>query len=69
MSSVHQSADTQPLDENDVINTLGDKLHSIGFINEVDELIYPVKVEVQFPDVIMTMSDGSVFKLAVEEVS
>lgn len=69
MSSVHQSADTRPLDENDVINTLEDKLHSIGFVNEADGLIYPVKVEVQFPGVIMTMSDGSVFKLAVEEVS
>lgn len=69
MPSVIQSTNTQPLDVDDVIGTLEETLYHTGFVNEAGEQIYPVKIEVvQYPEVTMDMSDGSVFKLTVEEV-
>lgn len=70
MSSALHFADTQPLGVDDIIGTFEEMLHHVGFINEAGEQIYPVNVEAaQYPEVTMEMSDGSRFKLTVEEVS
>ena len=67
MVSVFQAL---PLDVDDVLNGLEKSLHNVAFTNEVGEHIYPVDVVVkEFPTVSITMSDGSKFKLTVEEVS
>jgi len=68
MVSVSQLEDAQPLDVDDIVHTLEERLLSTGFTNEFGVTIYPTAVEVkQFPEITMEMSDGSKFKLTVEE--
>ncbi len=71
MSSVFQPGETPPLELDDVVVTLEENLHGIGFVKDgYAEQIYPVEVKVvEFSEITMKMSDGSVFKLTVEEVS
>jgi len=71
MSSVLQSTETPPLDLDDVVTILEENLHGIGFNKSgYDEQVYAVEVKAaEYSEIIMTMSDGSKFKLTVEEVS
>lgn len=70
MSSILQPGKTPLLDLDDVVVTLEETLHGIGFVKDgCAEQIYAVEVEiVDFPEITMKMSDGSEFKLTVEEV-
>ena len=53
----------------DVILSLVDKLPDVGFANIDESVVYPTKVEEASDDeIVMEMSDGSGFKIKIEEV-
>lgn len=53
----------------DVILTLADRLPNMGFANIDEQDVYPAKVEETADnEIVMEMSDGSSFKIKIEEV-
>jgi len=53
----------------DVILTLSDRLPNMGFATIDEHDVYPAKVEeVSENEIVMEMSDGSSFKIKIEEV-
>jgi hypothetical protein len=58
-----------PLAVEDIIEAYESSLYRIGVMNENGENVYPIDIESPAePNLILTMSDGTRFKVTIEEV-